>query len=425
MYTIIVTAGFCNMYHDELIPHLFRAEFRKITAVLSKFFGIQHIEVAEDNASETFLAALESWTYKGIPPNPTAWLYSVAKNKAKNYISRHQLFREEVINHILPTTEIQENEIDLSERNITDSQLQMLFAICYPAISYEAQIGLALRILCGFGVEEISTALLSNKEAISKRLFRAREKLRIEKVMIEFPGKAEIDKRLETVLTTLYLLFNEGYYSETCDTVIREELCLEAMRLTNMLIENEHTNQPSVNALLSLMCFHSSRFGARKNENGELILYYDQDKTLWNFELISKAVYYLHQASTGNKIYKYHLEATIAYWHTVKEDSNEKWAAILHLYDQLLQLEYSPIAALNRIFALSKIYGKASAIAEAEKLNLATNHFYFTLLGELYKKVDNDKAKENFIKGLLLARSTSDKKLIQKKIDNLGAMPYS
>ena len=136
----------------------------------------------------------------------------------------------------------------------------------------------------------------------------------------------------------MYLLFNEGYYSESQDTVLREDLCLEAMRLTYLLIENEQTINPTVNALFALMCFHSSRFEARKNENGEMILYEDQDETLWDHELITKGDYFLHQASQGNKISKYHLEASIAYWHTIKADTKEKWENILQLYNRLLQL---------------------------------------------------------------------------------------
>ncbi|HEY5406713.1 MAG TPA: sigma-70 family RNA polymerase sigma factor [Ginsengibacter sp.] len=413
------------MNQQELIPHLFRTEFRKITAVLCKTFGtaFSGIEMAEDIASETFLSAIETWTYKGIPENPTAWLYAVAKNKAKNYIIRNQLFIDKISNELKqssPTTE--EVEIDLSEKNITDSQLQMLFAVCHPSISTEAQIGLALRILCGFGIDEIANALLSNKETINKRLLRAKEKLRIENVKIVpidigIPG--EIDKRLETVLTTLYLLFSEGYYSESKDIVLREDLCMEAMRLTYLLVEDEQTNQPNVNALLSLMCFQSSRFEARKNTNGEMILYDDQDKPLWNDELIGKGVYFLHKASHGNKLSKYHLEAGIAYWYTIKTDTKEKWENILQLFNQLILIDYSPIVALNRTYALSKANGKAEAIIEAEKLQLINNHFYFTLLGELYKGIDDVKARGNFIKALSIAKTSADKKIIQKKMENL------
>jgi len=408
------------MQQQELIPHLFRTEFRKITAVLCKHFGIEHIEIAEDIAGDTFLQAVETWTYKGLPANPTAWLYTVAKNKAKNYFHRSNIFSEKIaldIKNSSPQTE--EPEINLSDENITDSQLQMLFAICHPSIPTEAQIGLALRILCGFGINEIATAFLTNNETINKRLSRAKEKLRTEKVKIEFPVKTEINNRLETVLTTLYLLFSEGYYSESDDTILREELCDEAMRLTLMLIENEQTNQPKVNALYSLMCFHSSRFAARKNEKGEIILYDEQDESLWNQELIIKGIYFLHEASKGNEISKYHIEASIAYWHTIKSDTKEKWENILHLYNQLLVIEYSPVAALNRTYALSKVKGKHEAIREAEKLDLTSNHFYFTLLGELYTEIDNTKAKENFKKAIELSKTQTDQQTIQKKIDQL------
>ena len=408
------------MQQQELLPHLFRTEFRKITAVLCKHFGIEHIEIAEDIASDTFLSAIETWTYKGLPVNPTAWLYTVAKNKAKNYFHRRNIFSEKITSEIKKSSlQTEELEINLSEENITDSQLQMLFAICHPSIPTEAQIGLALRILCGFGINEIATAFITNNETINKRLSRAKEKLRTEKVKIEFPGKTEINDRLETVLTTLYLLFSEGYYSESDDTILREDLCEEAMRLVFMLIENEQTNHPKVNALYSLICFHSSRFAARKNEQGEIVLYRDQDESLWNQELIIKGIYFLHEASKGNEISKYHIEAGIAYWHTIKSDTKEKWENILQLYNQLLVLEYSPIAALNRTYALSKVKGKREAIGEAEKLNLASNHFYFTLLGELYTEIDNNKAKENFKKALELSKTQTDQHTIQKKIDQL------
>ncbi|HTE10551.1 MAG TPA: DUF6596 domain-containing protein [Chitinophagaceae bacterium] len=408
------------MEQQELIPHLFRTEYRKIVSVLCKHFGLDQIEMAEDIASDTFLTAAQIWGFKGLPQNPVAWLYNVAKNKAKNQLQRNNVFGNKVIPELKINTSTQPaTEIDLSLQNINDSQLQMMFAICHPFIPAEAQIGLALRILCGFGIEEIADAFLSNKETINKRLFRAKEKLRLEKVQIEFPGKTEINKRLETVLTTLYLLFNEGYYSESHDIVLREDLCLEAMRLTYLLIENEQTNQPSVNALLSLMCFHASRFEARKKNNGEIVLYQDQDETLWNQELITKGAYFLHRASQGNTISKYHIEASIAYWHTQKTDTAEKWENILQLYNRLLQLEYSPIAALNRTYALSKanvLHGKTEAITEAEKLKLTDNYLYHSLLGELYTDIDNAKAISHLQTAISLAKTPADKNILTKKI---------
>src|SRR5579859_7999038 len=306
------------------IPHLFRTEHRKITAVLCKLFGIEHIEVAQDIASDTFLLAMETWSYRGIPENPVAWLYAVAKNKAKNHLHRNRIFLDKVAPQLRASAKAEDIEIDLSDKNIKDSQLQMLFTICHPSIPAEAQVGLALRILCGFGIDEIASAFLTNKEAINKRLFRAKEKLQHEQVKIVFPPDEEIHSRLETVLTTLYLLFSEGYYSESKDTIVREDLCQEAMRLTLLLIEHESTDQPYVRAMYALMCFHASRFPARKNKNGDMVLYQDQDEALWNAELINKGMYFLNLASAGDKISRYHLEAGIAYWHTIKADSQEK-----------------------------------------------------------------------------------------------------
>jgi RNA polymerase sigma-70 factor (ECF subfamily) len=283
----------------------------------------------------------------------------------------------------------------------------------------EAQIGLSLRILCGFGIEEIATAFLTNKETINKRLFRGRERLRQEQVPIELPSAIEIEKRLDTVLTTLYLLFNEGYYSESQENVLREDLCFEAMRLTEMLLQNERTNLPKVNALLALMCFHASRFEARRGTNGEWLLYNEQDETKWNQELIAKGVDLFRKASRGNELSTFHLEGGIAYWHTQKADTPEKWENILQLYNLLLQVRYSPVAALNRTFALSKARTKEEAIIEAEKLKLVDNHYYFTLLGELYQNIDSEKAISNFQKALSLAKTKMDRQIIEERIRKL------
>ena len=407
------------MKNESLLPHLFRTEFRKISTVLCKHFGIEHIETAEDIASETFLSALESWPHKGVPENPKAWLYAVAKNKAKNIKIRQRNFEENISKEVLKETD-NTTEIDLSEKNIFDSQLQMLFAICHPTIPKESQISLALRILCGFGIDEIASAFLTNKETVNKRLTRAKDKLRKEHISIEFPPEKDIKIRLNTVLITLYLLFNEGYYSEIQEITLREDLSFEAMRLTEMLLSNPTTNLPETNALYALMCFHSSRFGARKNQNGETVLYHDQDESLWDQALIQKGVFHLHNASNGDSASKFHIEAGIAYWMTIKNDTKEKWEQVLKLYNLLLFTEYSPIAALNRTFALSKVHGKQIAIKEAEKLNLSNNPFYFSLLGELYAETNKNLAIENYNKAIALTKNQAEKNLLMGKIKGLN-----
>jgi len=406
------------MNNGELIPHLFRIEYRKIVSVLCQRFGSDRVEVAEDIASETFLTAAQSWGLNGIPPNPSAWLYNVARNKAVTWLGRERVFNEKV----LPEWKRGAGgdiDIDLSPQNIYDSQLRMMFVICHPSIPIEAQAGLALRILCGFGIGEIADAFLSNKETINKRLFRARERLREEKIPIELPGPIEITHRLEGVLTTLYLLFNEGYYSVSQDMVLRKELCFEAMRLTSLLLENPSTDQPAVNALMALMCFHASRFDARLDSHGGIILYDRQDPGQWNTDLIGKGGYFLHKAATGDQLTKYHLQAGIAYWNTQQADTPEKWENILQLYNQLLLIEYSPIAALNRTYALSKANGKEAAIREAEQLGLVDNHFYYVLLGELYTGIDNGRALQHFQKALILAKTLPEQRVIREKIASL------
>ncbi|MGI8580945.1 MAG: RNA polymerase sigma factor [Chitinophagaceae bacterium] len=385
--------------------------------MLTRLFGIEHVEIAEDIVSDTFLSASESWSIKGPPENPQAWLYVVAKNKCKDYFKHNAIFARTILKQIpYSTTTFEELQIDLSKKNIKDSQLAMIFVVCHPCNSTEAQIGLALNLLCGFSADEIANAFLTNKEVIYKRLQRAKETLRIQKVKINNPTLDEIRSRIDSVLMTLYLLFNEGYYSSNQDTTLRKDLCFEAMRLTYMLIENEHSNKPGTNALLSLMCFHSSRFNARFDQIGQIILYQNQDTELWDQELINKGEYFLDQAAQGNEISKYHLEAGIAFWHSFKVETNEKWQNILQLYNQLLIIEYSPIAALNRTYAFAKVYGKKEAIIEAEKINLTNNHLYHSLLGELYIDLDNIKAISHFQNALSLSKSSADKIIISNKI---------
>ncbi len=392
-----------------------------MAAVLCRLFGIEHITIAEDIVSDTFLLAAETWGLKGIPENPVAWLYTVAKNKAKDFLRRNDIYNEKVTLAIQHAANAKnEFEIDLSNTNIVDSQLQMMFTICNPCIPPESQVGLALRILCGFSIDEIADAFLTKKETINKRLYRAKEKLKQLKVKIEMPHEQEIGSRIDNVLTTLYLLFNEGYFSAGRNSKIRKDLCLEAMRLAYMLVENKTTNKPEVCALLSLMCFHASRFEARIKPDGELVLYNEQDRSLWNKELILNGKYFLNKGATGSTLSKYHLEAAIAFWHTIEIDSIEKWENILSLYNKLLIIEYSPIAALNRTYALARVYGNDTAIVEAKKLSQDHNHLYHSLLGELFALTDNKKAIEHFLLAAKLTRSDADKKVILKKIEKLN-----
>jgi RNA polymerase sigma factor (sigma-70 family) len=374
------------------LKELFQQEFAKMVAVISNLFGLQHIEMAEDIVSDTFLTAAEEWEKKGIPENPAAWLYTVAKRKTIHDFRRQTTLFKKVIPALKAAAGDNSEtsaDLDFSPKHIRDSQLQMLFAICNPAIASEAQIGLALRILCGFGIDEIAEAFLTNKETINKRLFRAKEKLRTGEVCLQLPPEPEIPARLDNVLHIIYLLFSEGYYSQTDNRILQKELCWEAMRLGSFLTEYAGTDRPKTNALMALMCFHASRFNARQSQSQEnetaMILYEEQDEDLWDKTLIHQGMQYLARSAQGNEISSYHLEARIASWHCVKADTREKWEEILQLYNQLLMINYSPGVALNRTFALYKANGREQALIEAEKLNLGNNYYYRVLLDFLKK----------------------------------------
>lgn len=389
-------------------------------AVLTKAFGLAHVEWAEDIVGDTFLAANESWKEKGTPENPTAWLYSVAKNKTRNFLRRHQHFSQKIVPHLqLDQEKGEEIELDWSSDNITDSQLRMMFAICHPDIPEEAQIGLALRVLCGFGIDEIARAFLTSKSVINKRLYRAKEKLRKQEITLDLPQPAALEQRLANVLHILYLVFNEGYYSQLEENQLRKDLCFEAMRLNHLLLQYPPTNQPSVNALLSLMCFHASRFEARIAADGSTILYDEQDRKLWDDDLIAKGNHFLINSAKGKVVTKYHLEASIAYWHSTKQQSDNKWEHILQLYNKLLQIEYSPIAALNRTYALAMARGPGLGIKEAEKLGLEGSYAYHILLGKLYPSISVEQARQHFLLAKTAGRSSSEKALANQYIDDL------
>lgn len=406
------------------MPHLFRQEYAKMTAVLCRHFGLKHIEVAEDIASDTFLKASEHWAIHGIPKNPTAWLYTVAKNKTKDYFKHIAVFEKQIKQVVKPSETETEKDFEFSEQHILDSQLAMIFAVCNPANSIESQICLALQILCGFSIEEIANAFLTKTETIKKRLHRARTNLRNDNFQIKILNETEIKSRLDTVLKTLYLLFNEGYFSKTNNHLIRKDLCSEAVRLTLFLTEKPLTNQPQTNALLAVMCFQSSRLEARTDDKGEAVLFDEQDKNLWDKSLIERGNYYLVNAFIGNEISKYHLEAGIAYWHTTPTDQN-KWQHILQLYNQLVLIEYSPITALNRTFAFAKVYGNKKAIIEAEKLNLTDSDYYHELLGYLYSEANIGKAIKHYEQAIKRTKSKTEKQTLTKEIERLKKVSHS
>lgn len=400
---------------NNQLTETFRAEYGNLVAVLCHFHGIQNIQLAEDIVSDTFLHAMKVWSHKGIPDHPKAWLRKVAVNKFRDYYRRNQTFKEKVKGNYIQSQK-QVEEIVLNEQLISDGLLNMIFAICNSTLKIDTQICLALRLLCGFSIDQIAAALLTNKENINKKLYRGKQQLKKYKDCWNQLNPDDYIARIPPVLRIIYLLFNEGYYSSVSDENIRQDFCWEAMRLAIFMSKQTFLPQKDTFALIALMCFHASRFDSRTNSNGQYILYLEQDKSKWNSELIRKGEYYLAKSANGNKVSKYHLEAAIAYWHTT--EAPDKWNNILQLYNKLLTLEYSPMIAMNRTYALALANSVQEAITEARKLNLDDNYYYFWLMAELFRlNKEPDKEIEYLNKALDLVSKNAEKDILKTKLE--------
>ncbi len=403
------------------IDHLFRQESGKMTAVLTKLLGFEKLEVAEDIVQDTFIQAFENWKFNGVPDNPQGWLYTVAKNKATDYLRREQVKRRVDTNlkTAIPVEYTITAHLEKAFYEIKDNQLQMLFAVCHPAIPMDAQVALALKTLGGFSAAEIARAFLTNEEVINKRLYRAKDKIRKAGIKLEIPSGKNLEPRIASVLKTIYLLYNEGYHSSSTETVIRKDLCLEAMRLGLLLHEAQLPDNRDICALLALMCLHTSRFESRINDLGDLIPMARQDRSRWNQELIQRGIGYMQYLDIDAMESTYQLEAAIAYLHTLP-DIDEKWSGMLALFDKLLNLKKDPVTYLNFAFVLNKARGAQEAIeflARAESLR--ENYLYQALMGELHKPVDSGQAFTFFQAALTNAPLEAEKKIIQQKLDEL------
>ena len=408
----------------KVVDHLFRHESGKMVAVLTRVFGFANIEQAEDIVQDTLIRALETWKFGKVPDNPQAWLYRTAKNKAIDLIRREKV-KHKIESEIAPLLKSEYTLVPsmndmFRENEIKDSQLRMMFACCHPSIVLESQLTLMLKTLCGLSTKEIGKAFLSSEDAIQKRLYRTKEKIREEHISLDYPGADSMPVRLDTVLKALYLLFNEGYNSSHPEKLIRDDLCEEAMRLTLLLTENPKTNQPSTNALLALMCYQASRFGARLDDKGFMVLLKDQDRTYWSKFLIERGNEYLIRAAEGYMIHEYHFEAAIASVHAnAKSYEDTDWKLILQLYNNLADQTQSPMVAINRCIVLGEVEGYNKAISELEKIKgFANNCYYNTSLGEMYLKSGNEtEAIKYFQNALVLTSSNAEIELIRRKIN--------
>src|SRR3989440_862246 len=342
---------------SQLIEHLFRHESAKMVATLTRIFGIEHLNLAEDVVQEALGRALQTWPYRGTPENPSAWIMQASRNLALDVIRREKVFRgkeAEIARLIESGRSSTPQAVSFSEDEIADDRLRMMFVCCHPVIPPEVQVALALKTLCGFSVTEISRAFLTTEAAIAKRVTRAKQKIQEAHVPFEIPVGDELTRRLDGVLQSLYLLFNEGYKASSGDKLVREELCNEAIRLTELLAKHRAGNQPKTHALLALMLLNVARTPAREDDQGNLLRLEEQDRTRWNQPMIERGMSHLRESASGEAVSGYHLQTGgFARHATGQEYLFTKLGRILSLYDRLMEFDDSPVIALNRAVAIA------------------------------------------------------------------------
>lgn len=395
-----------------------------MASVLTCWLGFGRLGLAEDIVQDTLMQALHAWPAQGIPDNPRAWLYRVAKNRALDVLRREKQLRHVGDDQLSEFTETDAPDMErlFFDDELNDSQLRMLFACCHPALSAEAQQAMCLKILCGLSVREIAHAFLTAPDTIEKRLYRAKERIRQNNIELAVPAGVSLTSRLNSVLRSVYLLFNEGYASHQPDELIRYDLCAEALRLARLLTEHPRTSVPATYALLALLCFQAARFKARHTSTDDIILLAHQDRSLWDRDLIDRGQYYLNRAATGNQLTDYHLEAAIAACHSMAPTyETTNWPQILHYYDLLLVCKPSPVVALNRAVALARVAGPLQALADVTNLTgLDHSQYYHAVLGDLYAENQQpEPARHHYRRAQQLTFSLAEKTLLERKVASL------
>ena len=397
-----------------------------MVAALTRVFGIHNLALAEDVVQDAFCRALETWKFRGVPDNPSAWLMTTAKNRAFDILRRQRT----AITFAPELTRLLESEMTLAPvvdelfaaNAIKDDQLRMMFSCCHPRLPEEAQVALMLHILCGFSVDETASAFVSSHGAMEKRITRAKKVLATSKRLFDVAAAAEFSLRLPSVQRALYLLFNEGYHGASPDTAVRAELCQEAMRLTAILIEHPFGSTPATYALAALMCLHATRLPARVDASGNLSSLYEQDRSKWDRTLLTEGLKLLEMSATGFEISEYHVEAAIASIHARAERMEDTdWGKIVSLYDMLLAIRPSPIVALNRAIAIAQKESPERGLAEIKSIagsdRLTKYPFYSAALGELELRCERyEVARDHFRAALALARNQMERQFLQQRI---------
>ena len=403
------------------IEHLFRQQSGKMFSILIRLFGFENSTLIEDIIQETFLAAMKTWSIKGAPEQPEAWLMQVSKNKLINELKKRS--NRTRLNEQFAGEKLEEKVDELFlDKEIKDSQLRALFACCNPFLSKKEQIMLTLKVLSGFNNTEIANALISTPEAVKKAIYRAKNALLEQQVDLNAPLLPEAAQRIDMVHRIIYLIFNEGYKSTSRKEVINEDLCFEASRLAVLVSGIEGKHQAESYALLALIYFSMARFPSRLNANGEMIELEAQDRSKWDKELIFAGTSLLAKSRNTKNVSAYHLEATISSIHCMAEDfESTDWESITVCYDKLLELEDNPVIRINRAIAISKWKGPEIGARHLDEIENVISKpikqlFYAAKAAMLFQEKKYETAKSYYQVAMDLSKHEMDKQFLAKKI---------
>jgi RNA polymerase sigma-70 factor (ECF subfamily) len=407
----------------ERVEAVYRADSRRVLATLIRLLG--DFERAEEAAHDAFAAAAEQWPRDGVPGNPVAWLVSAGRFKAIDRIRRRARFdaaQEEIVRRI-------ENDAadaaELGEEQIADDQLRLIFTCCHPALASDAAVALTLREICRLTTEEIARAYLTATPTVAQRIVRAKQKIRDARIPYQVPSETELPGRLAAVLQVVYLVFNEGYSASSGATVTRIDLSSEAIRLGRLLVGL--LPEPEALGLLALMLLHESRRSARSSLSGELILLADQDRSLWDRDLIAEGSALVGQALASSKVGPYTLQAAIATVHARAASVDETdWTEIVHLYDLLLRISPSAVVELNRAVAIAMRDGPVAGITLIDQIlargDLADYHLAHSARADLLRRRgDNDLARAAYRRALELTRQEPERRFLERRLHELAA----
>jgi RNA polymerase sigma-70 factor (ECF subfamily) len=399
------------------VDAVYRAEARRVFATLVRLLG--DFELAEEALSEAFRAALEQWPREGVPGNPRAWLVSTGRFKAIDAIRRRARFDPLEEEHA-ETLADEEREYEAIE----DDRLRLIFTCCHPALSEDAQVALTLREICGLTTEEIASAFLTPAPTLAQRIVRAKAKIRDARIPYEVPGAAELAERLQAVLRVIYLVFNEGYSASSGVTLTRADLSAEALRLARLLVEL--LPEPEAMGLLALMLLHESRRPARASPSGDLVVLEEQDRSLWNRELIREGIALVEQALGSRRFGPYSVQAAISAVHAeAPSAAATDWAQIVALYDVMLRMDPSPVVELNRAVALAMRDGPAAGLPVIEALlkkgELERYHLAHAARADLCRRLgQNAQALASYRRALALTRQEPERRFLERRMAELA-----